>query len=74
MASTVIEPRSRLNSNLSDHDINFGESMIAQMNEMNEMSEMNFTRTVAQLDAFYGRGKWPGCHGDPLATMTWLPW
>lgn len=33
--------------------------MIAQINEMSEMSEMNFARTVAQLDAFYGRGKLP---------------
>lgn len=60
MASTVIEPRSRLNSNLSDHDINFGESMIAQMNEM------NFTRTVAQLDAFYGRGELVDLVTDPV--------
>lgn len=49
--ATVVEPRSRLNSNMSDHEINFGESMISQMNEM------NYARTVALLDAFYGRGK-----------------
>lgn len=48
---SVVEPRSRLNSNLSDHEINFGEIMMAQMNEM------NYSRTVAQLDAFYGRGE-----------------
>lgn len=49
--ATVTEPRPRLNSNMSDHEINFGESMISQMNEM------NYARTVAQLDAFYGRGE-----------------
>lgn len=49
--TTVVEPRPRLNSNLSDHEINFGELMNSQMNEM------NYARTVAQLDAFYGRGK-----------------
>ena len=56
--ATVIEPRSRLNSNMSEHEINFGESLIAQMNEM------SYSRTVAQLDAFYGRGE------DFLWTVT----